>query len=129
MSEYSYLRSESLAIIANLIALDHTNFLAQDSSKGPMAVSLLRADENNDTNKVLIRWTEGTDRREIQKDIPKRPWYRSALGLPPTSQSILEAAGDLPTEALTKINAPNLPEELVAMEERQVILPFGVTII
>ncbi|KAL7749241.1 hypothetical protein RI367_005393 [Sorochytrium milnesiophthora] len=105
----------------------HLNFLATTSERGPLAVSLIREDDQS--HKALIRHTEGSERLSLTADAVSVPWFRRAVGLGATPQAIMRAMStSLPLHDLRPSKDNNLPSELLAMEERQVIrsYKFGV---
>jgi RAP1 GTPase activating protein 1 len=106
--------------------LAHDNLLAIDSPTGPMAISLIKDD---DSYRALVRTTQGSERLSISAKAIPTPWYRKLFGLGPTRDAILGVMSrNIPYPCLTLCKDPNLPNELIAMEERQVIrsYKFGV---
>ncbi|KAI9137073.1 hypothetical protein BKA69DRAFT_62166 [Paraphysoderma sedebokerense] len=100
----------------------HTNFLTTSSSRGPVAVSVI---EDGVTYKALVRTTEGSDRLSIPCSSVPIPWYRKVLGWGPTPMTLLKSISpSLPVNVLKVCKDGNLPNELLAMEERQVIRSY-----
>ncbi|KAL3894438.1 MAG: hypothetical protein SGCHY_005274, partial [Lobulomycetales sp.] len=110
----------------NFCGKSHSNFLATDSPRGPIAISLI---QDEDCFKALIRVTQGSERLSISTSaIPCSLWRRS-FGMGPSTKDIFAALSrNIPTKNLTLCKDSNLPNDLLAMEERQVIrsYKFGV---
>ncbi|KAJ3219894.1 hypothetical protein HK099_004540 [Clydaea vesicula] len=109
------------------IYLAHMNFLATDSPRGPMAISLI--DDADNTYKALIRATQGSERLSVSSTAVTTSWWRSLFGLKPLPEDIFAALSrNIPSHNLKLCKDPNLPNELLQMEERQVIrsYKFGV---
>eukprot|EP00842_Homolaphlyctis_polyrhiza_P006572 jgi/Hompol1/6916/HPOL_002473-RA len=110
----------------NFLGKSHQNYLATDSPRGPLAVSIIR---DNNTYKALIRSNVGADRLSVATNKVKRSTIRKLLGLSPTVGDVITAIGyTVSAEYLKQCKDPNLPNELLSMEERQVIrsYKFGV---
>lgn len=102
------------------------NFLATDSPRGPIAISLI---EDAQTYKALIRATQGSERLSVAITAVACAWWRKMLGLPPSVNDILTALSrNIPVNNIKMCKDTNLPNELLTMEERQVIrsYKFGV---
>lgn len=101
---------------------DHFNFLAADTPTGPVSVSLIPSDGHY---KALFRTDKGSERLSCTvADVPT-PWWRSMLGMGPTMKAVLQTlSSDIPVTGLRPCKNPNLPSELLAMEERQVIRSY-----
>ena len=108
------------------IDIAHLNYLAADSTRGPLAVSIVR---DGGTFKALVRTNLGCDRLSIPTSKVKNNFFRKIFGLAPTLQNIVDAMGYiLPVNQVKLCKDVNLPNELLSMEERQVIrsYKFGV---
>ncbi|KAI9199796.1 uncharacterized protein BJ171DRAFT_462005 [Polychytrium aggregatum] len=110
----------------------HHNYLAVDSPRGPLAISLIH-DASASTFKVLVRSTQGSERLTVAAQSVPNPWWRKAMGLLPTNESVMQTvSSNIPLQCLKhckETSKSNLPNELLAMEERQVIrsYKFGLT--
>eukprot|EP00158_Paraphelidium_tribonemae_P001232 Partr_v1_DN24146_c0_g1_i1_m71146 putative GTPase activating protein len=106
----------------NFFGKVHSNLLATESSNGPMAVSIIKDDEGY---KVLVRSTTGSERLIVQANSVQIPFIRKLLGLGAANRDILHAASNsLNSDFLRMCKDANLPNELLAMEERQVIRSY-----
>ncbi|KNE67585.1 hypothetical protein AMAG_12037 [Allomyces macrogynus ATCC 38327] len=107
----------------------HANFLARTTPRGPMAVSIV---QDGDNYKGIVRTTEravatpqGSERLTIPRDSVAIAWWRKMLGMAPTPQNVMRALSpNIPVELLKQGRDPGLPNELLAMEERQVIRSY-----
>jgi RAP1 GTPase activating protein 1 len=102
------------------------NFLATDSPRGPIAISLI---EDGESYKALIRVTQGSERLSIATTAVPKSFWRKAFRLAPSQRDIFNALSrNIPGKNLKLCTDTNLPNELLAMEERQVIrsYKFGV---
>jgi RAP1 GTPase activating protein 1 len=115
----------------------HTNLLAFESVKGPLAVSIIK---NGPTYKILVRSSkviptllpeaveqiQGSERMVVQYPlVVSQSFFRKLFALGPTMREVLLAASPtLPVISLEKCKDTNLPNELLAMEERQVIRSY-----
>lgn len=105
----------------------HLNFLAVDSQRGPIAISLI---SDGESHKCLIRTTAGSERLSVSCSAVPVSWWRSLVGFGPTTIDIFNAISrNIPVVSVKMCKEPSLPNELLAMEERQVIrsYKFGVT--
>ncbi|KAJ3311815.1 hypothetical protein HDU76_003028 [Blyttiomyces sp. JEL0837] len=110
----------------NFFGKAHQNFLAVDSSKGPLAISVI-FDEG--VYKALVRSIQGSERLTIQESAVVITWWRKMLRLGPAIPTLMSAiSSKIPYKSLKLCKHPGLPNELLAMEERQVIrsYKFGV---
>ncbi|KAJ3117488.1 hypothetical protein HDU96_006582 [Phlyctochytrium bullatum] len=110
----------------NFFGKPHQNYLAVESPKGPVAVSVLM---DGEVYKALIRTSLGSERLTIQASAVPLSWWRRAFKIPPSPASLMQAIGaGIPHQCLKLCKDPSLPNELLAMEERQVIrsYKFGV---
>ncbi|KAJ3126478.1 hypothetical protein HK098_007460 [Nowakowskiella sp. JEL0407] len=110
----------------NFIGKPHLNYLSDSSPKGPLAISILL---DADTYKILLRSNLGSERLSIPKSNISVPFFRKLLGLGAPISSIINLIDkSIPAGCLKLIKDVNLPGELLAMEERQVIrsYKFGV---
>ncbi|KAI8838115.1 hypothetical protein BC829DRAFT_371413 [Chytridium lagenaria] len=110
----------------NFFGKPHQNFLALESPKGPVAISILI---DGDVYKALIRTSLGSERLTIQASAVPLSWWRKAFKLAPSPASLMQAIGaGISHQSLKMCKDPGLPNELLAMEERQVIrsYKFGV---
>ncbi|KAJ1340459.1 hypothetical protein BSLG_004906 [Batrachochytrium salamandrivorans] len=110
----------------NFLGKAHKNYLASDSPRGPLAISLIK-DETS--YKALIRSNIGTERLSIPVNKIKSGTLRKIFGLDPVMENVISAMGvSVPKKTLKPSKNPNLPNELLSMEERQVIrsYKFGV---
>jgi RAP1 GTPase activating protein 1 len=104
----------------------HYNFLALDSPRGPLAVSLIK---DGDVYKALVRSTQGSERLSVSATAIPVSFWRKLIGIGPSPSIILNAISrNIPVACLTMCKDMNLPNELLSMEERQVIrsYKFGV---
>jgi RAP1 GTPase activating protein 1 len=100
----------------------HSNYLAPDSARGPLAVSVIN---DGTTYKALVRSNLGCDRLSVPVGKVKANGVRKVLKMAPPLGSIVSAMGYiLPTEQCVLSKDSNLPNELLAMEERQVIRSY-----
>ncbi|KAI8911064.1 hypothetical protein EDD86DRAFT_189658 [Gorgonomyces haynaldii] len=110
----------------NFLGKPHLNYLAPDTTRGPLAVSLIK---DQGTYKALVRTNLGCDRLSVPANKVSNSFFRKVFGLPPKTQSVFDAMGYvLPVNQIKACKDQNLPNELLAMEERQVIrsYKFGV---
>ncbi|KAJ3185375.1 hypothetical protein HDU85_001425 [Gaertneriomyces sp. JEL0708] len=110
----------------NFFGKIHQNYLALDSPRGPLAISVIR---DGDTYKALCRTTAGSERLSVSASSVSVSFFRKLLGLGPSTSQLMNAISrNIPTQNLKLCKEPNLPNELLAMEERQVIrsYKFGV---
>jgi len=107
----------------NFFGKPHQNHLALDSPNGPLAISYVKDEEKG--YKALVRTTNGSERILVPGEGIRPPLLRKILGLGPSTSSILNAVKDgLPLNHLKLCKDSNLPNELLAMEERQVIRSY-----
>jgi RAP1 GTPase activating protein 1 len=102
------------------------NYLATDSPRGPIAISLI---EDGTQYKALIRVTQGSERLSIASVAVPKSFLRKAFGMSPSKHDVFAALSrNIPAKNLRLCKDTNLPNELLAMEERQVIrsYKFGV---
>ncbi|KNC98044.1 uncharacterized protein SPPG_06458 [Spizellomyces punctatus DAOM BR117] len=110
----------------NFFGKAHQNYLALDSPRGPLAISIIR---DSDTYKALVRTTSGSERLSVSSSGISIAWWRKAFGLGPSVNNLMESISrNIPVPNLRLCKDPNLGNELLAMEERQVIrsYKFGV---
>ncbi|KAJ3099390.1 hypothetical protein HDU97_003223 [Phlyctochytrium planicorne] len=110
----------------NFFGKPHQNYLALETSKGPVAISILM---DGDVYKALIRTSLGSERLTIQASAVPVSWWRKAFKLSPSPSALMQAIGaGISHQGLKLCKDPALPNELLAMEERQVIrsYKFGV---
>lgn len=101
---------------------DHLNFLAVDSPVGPVSVSLILTEG---TYKAVYRTDKGSERLSCPDSSVPNAWWRALFGFGPTTKSILQTlSSEIPIAHLKLCKNPNLPSELLAMEERQVIRSY-----
>lgn len=108
------------------LILAHMNYLATDSPRGPIAISLI---EDGQTYKALIRATQGSERLSVATTAVASAWWRKLFGMAPSVNDIFSALSrNIPVNNLKLCKDTNLPNELLSMEERQVIrsYKFGV---
>ncbi|OAJ39451.1 hypothetical protein BDEG_23294 [Batrachochytrium dendrobatidis JEL423] len=106
--------------------LVHQNYLAPDSPRGPLAISLAK---DGTIYKALIRSNLGTERLSVAIVKVQRSTMRKLFGLSPTLENIISSMGyTVPSHFLKLCKDSSLPSELLSMEERQVIrsYKFGV---
>lgn len=107
----------------NFFGKPHQNYLAVESPNGPLAISVVRDEDKG--FKALLRTTQGSERILVPSDAVKAPIFRKMFGLGPSSSAILHAVkNELPVQHLRACKDVNLPNELLAMEERQVIRSY-----
>ncbi|KAJ3013796.1 hypothetical protein HKX48_005516 [Thoreauomyces humboldtii] len=110
----------------NFFGKTHQNYLALDSPRGPIAVSVIR---DADTYKALLRTTAGSERLSVSASSVPTSLIRRMFALGPSTQNLMEGISrNIPTTSLHMCKDANLPNELLSMEERQVIrsYKFGV---
>ncbi|KAJ3286884.1 hypothetical protein HK104_008847 [Borealophlyctis nickersoniae] len=110
----------------NFFGKVHQNYLALDSPRGPLAISVI---EDGDVYKALVRTTEGSERLSVARSAVPCPWWRKTLGMGPSLSALMTAISrNIPYQNLKLCKDPNLANELLSMEERQVIrsYKFGV---
>ncbi|KAI8050571.1 hypothetical protein BDF22DRAFT_695668 [Syncephalis plumigaleata] len=102
---------------------EHVTFLALDSPRGPLAVSIVEDQRN--CYRALIRSTQGGERISIPMTSIPTTWFRRVLGLKPTAQAVLQAIADkVPLDYLSMTKSARLAHELLLMDERQVIRSY-----
>ncbi|KAJ3410828.1 hypothetical protein HDV05_003189 [Chytridiales sp. JEL 0842] len=139
----------------NFFGKAHQNYLAKESPRGPLAISVI---QDGDIYKALIRSIHGSDRLTLPVSSAPYPFLRKLLGLGPSIPSLMNSiltmgvsvGGSASSsggangqggvgggvggivgstgKSVRLCKEPNLPNELLAMEERQVIrsYKFGV---
>ncbi|RKO96157.1 hypothetical protein CXG81DRAFT_14481 [Caulochytrium protostelioides] len=111
----------------NFFGRPHANYIAAESARGPLAISVILS---GDTYKALIRTTQGAERLSVPAASVPVPLLRRLFGLGPCMPTLINAfSTSLPVANLRACRDPALPNELLAVEERQVIrsYKFGVT--
>ncbi|KAI8922304.1 hypothetical protein DFJ77DRAFT_18942 [Powellomyces hirtus] len=110
----------------NFFGKTHQNYLALDSPRGPLAISVIR---DADTYKALLRTTAGSERLSVSSSSIQTSFIRRLFGMGPSTVNLMEGISrNIPIRSLRMCKEPNLPNELLSMEERQVIrsYKFGV---
>ncbi|KXS10536.1 hypothetical protein M427DRAFT_103485 [Gonapodya prolifera JEL478] len=110
----------------NFFGKPHYNYLGVETERGPIAISIV---EGNENWKVLVRTKTGSERLTVPTKSVPVPFLRKIFGLGPPLESVMQAASsNIPVSAVTLSRELALPNELLAMEERQVIrsYKFGV---
>lgn len=110
----------------NFFGKTHQNYLALDSPRGPLAISVIL---DGDHYKALVRSLTGSERLSVSGSAVPLEWWRRVFGMSPSTQALMNAISkNIPYHNLRLCKAPSLPNELLAMEERQVIrsYKFGV---
>ncbi|KAJ3351564.1 hypothetical protein HDU83_008828 [Entophlyctis luteolus] len=110
----------------NFFGKPHDNYLALESSKGPLAISVIL---DNNIYKALIRSIDGAERLTVDKHAVHVSAFRNLFKLGPKVENLMNAfSSGIPARSLTLVKNPGLANELLAMEERQVIrsYKFGV---
>ncbi|KAJ3021363.1 hypothetical protein HKX48_008680 [Thoreauomyces humboldtii] len=110
----------------NFFGKAHQNYLALDSPRGPLAISVIR---DGDTYKALLRTTAGSERLSVSSASIPTSFFRKIFGMGPSTVNLMEGISrNLPVRSLRMCKDANLPNELLSMEERQVIrsYKFGV---
>jgi len=106
----------------NFLGKDHMNFLAVDSPIGPISVSLILVDGQY---KAIFRTEKGNQRLSIPSNTVPYPWWRRLFGLGSAMPAILQTlSSDIPAPFIKLCKNPNLPNELLTMEDRQVIRSY-----
>lgn len=106
----------------NFMGKDHMNFLAVDSPAGPLSVSVVFHDNQY---KAVYRSEKGNQRLSCKLSEVPRPWWRKIFGLGPSVPAILSSlSSEIPVPSLKLCKNPNLPKELLTMEDRQVIRSY-----
>ncbi|KAG9327722.1 hypothetical protein KVV02_006426 [Mortierella alpina] len=96
----------------------HFNYVASTTVQGPIIISM-RVDQD-DCVRILVRTTRGSERIEYPLSALTIAWFRKLFGVP--YLSILEQiCPAIPIHALELCQHPELPQELLRMEERQII--------
>ncbi|RKP06977.1 hypothetical protein THASP1DRAFT_31215 [Thamnocephalis sphaerospora] len=102
---------------------EHATFLALDSPRGPLAVSVI--EDNRSCYRVLIRNTQGGERVTVPVSAIPTTWIRRLLGMRPTASAALHTIADkVPVDNLTLTRNARLAHELLMMDERQVIRSY-----
>ncbi|KAF9289542.1 hypothetical protein BGZ68_009124 [Mortierella alpina] len=103
----------------------HFNYVAATSVQGPIIISM-RVDQD-DAVRILVRTTRGSERIEYPLSALTIPWFRKLFGVPYLS-ILAQICPAIPIHALDLCQHPELPQELIRMEERQIIrcYKFGV---
>ncbi|KAJ3339155.1 hypothetical protein HDU93_008541 [Gonapodya sp. JEL0774] len=110
----------------NFFGKPHFNYLAVESERGPIAVSVV---EGNENWKVLVRTKTGSERLTVPNKLVPVPFVRKLFGLGPPLEHVMQAASrNIPVSEMRLSRELSLPNELLSMEERQVIrsYKFGV---
>ncbi|KAI8357139.1 hypothetical protein B0O80DRAFT_496853 [Mortierella sp. GBAus27b] len=103
----------------------HFNYVATMSTQGPIVVSIVV--DQKGCIRVLVRTSQGSERIEHSLSALTIPWFRKIFGI-----SCLWMLGQicpsLPINSLQLCQHPELPQELIHMEERQIIrhYKFGI---
>lgn len=93
-----------------------------ESPIGPVSVSLIQADGQY---KAIFRTDKGSERLSCPVGDVPTSLVRRLLGMGPSVSAILQTLSpDIPVGHLKACKNPNLPSELLAMEERQVIRSY-----
>ena len=91
-----------------------------------MAISVTK---DNDVYKALVRTAAGSERLTIPANAIPLPWFRKVLRIGPDYlKALLEMSHSIPVNCLVGCKDQTAPNDLLAMEERQVIrsYKFGV---
>jgi len=108
----------------NFFGKNHANFLGGETPVGPVALSIIK---DGNSYKILYRTKQGCERLGIGTDHVRIQWYRKVLGLGPTLNNVIKAvSANIPIDMLKLCKNPNIPNELLAMEERQVIKSYKI---
>ena len=105
----------------------HVNLLVPKSKEGPMAISIIL---EGTSYKLLVRTPQGSLRLVTTYDHVPNSFLRKLFGLPPSPYNIVKSSTQVvPIDKMVLCKDPSLPNELLAMEERQVIrsYKFGLT--
>jgi len=106
----------------SFIGKDHLNFLCLDSPLGPVSVSLVLTDN---VYKAIFRTEKGNQRLSTNFSNVYYPWWRRLFGLGPSISSVMTVLSpEIPFSYLKLCKDPNLPNELLTMEDRQVIRSY-----
>ncbi|KAJ3067588.1 hypothetical protein HDU98_009202 [Podochytrium sp. JEL0797] len=110
----------------NFFGKQHDNYLALESPKGPLAISVIL---DGTIYKALVRSIEGSERLTVEASSVHQSAHRKMLKMGPKVENLMSAfSSGIPAKNLTLVKAPGLANELLSMEERQVIrsYKFGV---
>ncbi|KAJ3097765.1 hypothetical protein HK100_005260, partial [Physocladia obscura] len=110
----------------NFFGKPHENYLALESSKGPLAISVIL---DGGIYKALVRSIDGAERLTVEASAVYQSGHRKLFRMGPKVENLMSAfSSGIPARVLTLVKSPGLPNELLAMEERQVIrsYKFGV---
>ncbi|KAI9324370.1 hypothetical protein BDR26DRAFT_881619 [Obelidium mucronatum] len=110
----------------NFFGKPHDNYLALESTKGPLAISVI---QDGNIYKALVRSIEGSERLTVEASAVYQSAHRKLFKLGPKVENLMSAfSSGIPARSLTLVKTPGLANELLSMEERQVIrsYKFGV---
>lgn len=110
----------------NFFGKQHDNYLALESTKGPLAISVIL---DGNIYKALVRSIEGSERLTVEASSVYQSAHRKLFKMGPKVENLMSAfSSGIPARALTLVKQPGLANELLSMEERQVIrsYKFGV---
>ncbi|KAI8837984.1 hypothetical protein BJ741DRAFT_602438 [Chytriomyces cf. hyalinus JEL632] len=110
----------------NFFGKPHDNYLALESTKGPLAISVIL---DGGVYKALVRSIEGSERLTVEGSAVYQSTHRKLFKLGPKVENLMSAfSSGIPARSLTLVKNPGLANELLSMEERQVIrsYKFGV---
>ena len=105
----------------------HLNLLVPKSDNGPMAISIIL---DGTVYRLLVRTPLGSLRLSTNYEDVGNSFIRKIFGLGPTPFSVVKSCTNVvPVNLMQICKDPSLPNELLAMEERQVIrsYKFGLT--
>ncbi|KAI9333768.1 hypothetical protein DFJ73DRAFT_764253 [Zopfochytrium polystomum] len=106
----------------NFFGKAHQNYLAVDSTRGPLAISVV---QDNGSYKALVRSIQGSERLTVPVKAVPVPWWRAAMKAGPTPAALMAGISrDIPVKSLKLCKGTSVPNELLAMEERQVIRSY-----
>ncbi|KAJ3012173.1 UNVERIFIED_CONTAM: hypothetical protein HDU68_001344 [Siphonaria sp. JEL0065] len=110
----------------NFFGKPHDNYLALESTKGPLAISVI---QDGAIYKALVRSIEGSERLTVEARAVHQSAHRKLFKMGPKVENLMSAfSSGIPARSLTLVKTPGLANELLSMEERQVIrsYKFGV---
>jgi RAP1 GTPase activating protein 1 len=80
---------------------------------------------DGDNYLILLRTSSGSERITVPSSSIPSNFFRKFLGLaPPVKAAIIKASSSIPFADLKCTKDPNLPNDLVKMEERQIIRSY-----
>lgn len=100
----------------------HKNLLAIDSPRGPISVSLVK---DGVSYKGMVRTGSGNEKFTVEASEVPISWWRTLFDMGPTVENILSTMSyTIPYDSLESVKHIDLPTDLLATEERQIIRSY-----